>query len=76
MDFKKHAKEERAKAAKIVKGKDFQPQWTGHGYTAMLVQPDIRYADGKLPATKQLQIFKEMIPPGGSNIEHKHLQPG
>ena len=74
LDFKKHAKEERAKAAKIVKGKDFQPKWNGHGYTTYLIDPKLRYADGKLPATKQLHIFKEMIPPGGSNIEHKHLQ--
>ncbi|MBI2183452.1 MAG: cupin domain-containing protein [Thaumarchaeota archaeon] len=73
LDYKSKAREWRAKAAKLVKGKDFQPMWNGHGYTAYLVDPERPYPDGKYPATRQLHIFKELLPPGGSNIEHKHL---
>ena len=55
---------ERLKGKKILKSEEIDVQWNGHGFAF--------YPRG-FPL-KTVYVFYEDIPPGGHNIEHKHIE--
>jgi len=64
LDFENKMIQQRLKAKRVIKNKEVNVQWNGHGYS---------YYPTEWPL-KMITLHYEDIPPNGHNVEHKHIQ--